>query len=367
MKIKAIQAIPITLVKDDPKWKTALSASPLGHGAVLKITADNKLTGVGFAGANPPYDGVKPEVLNTVFTSYIPRLIGRNPFDIAKILADLEAVPPSEISGDSPVDVHNAAISARSAIDIALHDLMARSAGLPVYELLGGLVREEIPILRMLGIKEPEEMAQNAVRLAGEGYQYIKIKLEGDAAKDLARVKAIREAVGPAVHLTTDPNQSYAPDAAIASIREMEPYNIEMVEQPVPEDDFAGMIKVSRNVNCRIEAHECAKTPENVFRLIKDGFTGCVSVGVTHGGLREARRVADVCRLGDVKCLLACVGSSILSAASLHFVASTINIGYACQLAEFSRFVNDPARGIAIDHGVMRIPTGPGLGIELNI
>jgi len=367
VKIKDIQTIPITMVKDDPNWKTALSASPIGHGTVVKINSDKNITGIGFAGANKPYDGVEPEILKVVFDQYVRRLAGRDPFDIEKIINELDEIPPSEISAGNPVDILNAGISARSSIDIALHDLKAKAAGWPVYQLLGGMVREEVPILRMIGIKEPAEMAQNALRLTKEGYKYVKIKLEGNPDKDLARVRAVREAVGPAIHLTTDPNQSYSAEGAIAAIRSWKPYDIEMAEQPVPENDFAGMVKVSRNVDCLIEAHECAKTADNVFRLMKDGFTGFVSLGVTHGGLRETRRVADVCKLGNVKCLLACVGSSILSAASLHLAAATTNISYACQIAEFGRFVNDPASGIVVDHGIMRVPTRPGLGIELSI
>ncbi|MBI4330549.1 MAG: mandelate racemase/muconate lactonizing enzyme family protein [Chloroflexi bacterium] len=365
MKIKDIETTPMVLVKDDPKWKTALSASPVGEGTVLKINTGASITGLGFASANPPYDGVKPPILKAVFQSYGRYLAGKDPYDIAKILLDLEQMPLSEIPAGDPADRINAGISARSAIDMALHDIMARAAGLPVYQLLGGLVRDEIPVLRMLGIKEPAEMAENALRLTREGYRYLKIKLEGHPAEDLARVRAIREAVGADIHLTTDPNQSYSADAAIESIKQMEPYRIEMVEQPVPEDDFAGLVRVSRNVNCLIEAHESAKTAENVFRLVKDGFAGCVSIGVTHGGLREAKRVADICRLGKLKCLVACVGPSILSAAAMHFIASTINIGYACQLAEFSRFVNDPFRGVEIKNGAMRVPGAPGLGVGL--
>jgi len=364
LKIKAIKRFPISLVKDDPKWKNALMASPVSEGVMVKIYTDNNISGVGYA-AVPPYRGVPADILTAILDAYIPYLIGKDPFNIESILAGIDEIPLDSIK--KPFDIERARMSVKSPIDIAFHDIMAKSLNMPVYRLLGGLVREEVPILRIMAIKEPADMAKNALGLVKEGTRYLKIKLEGNVVKDVARVKAVREAVGPKVHLTLDPNQSYAPDGAIEALKLMEPYQIDICEQPVAADDLKGLAKVTRSVKCLVEAHESAYSVESVFDLVKDHVASCISVPVTEGGLREARKIMDICTVGKVHCLVACVGSQIYSAACMHFVASAKKIDYACQLGEFVRFPNDPASGLEIKNGMLRVPHGPGLGIEVNL
>ena len=98
---------------------------------------------------------------------------------------------------------------AKAAVDCALYELMASALGVPLVTLLGGAVRSSVPILRILAIKTPQEMATQAQRLVDKGYLYLKIKVHGDVDEDVARVAAIRRQVGDAVHLTIDANQSY--------------------------------------------------------------------------------------------------------------------------------------------------------------
>src|SRR5439155_24281272 len=103
------------------------------------------------------------------------------------------------------------ASQAKAGIHCALHDLCARSLGVPLYNLLGGKVRDRVPILRIIPIKSPAEMAANAARVVAQCYRHRKIKVHGDVELDVARVKAIRERVGDDIHLTIDANPSYSP------------------------------------------------------------------------------------------------------------------------------------------------------------
>src|SRR5205807_2862747 len=118
-----------------------------------------------------------------------PHVVGKDPFAIEAILAALDR----SLAGAS---------QAKAGIDCALHDLCARTLGIPLYNLLGGKVRDRVPVLRIVAIKTPAEMAANAEKLVGQGYRYLKIKVHGEVAEDVARVKAIRERVGNDVHLT---------------------------------------------------------------------------------------------------------------------------------------------------------------------
>ncbi len=369
MKISDIHVIPIVLPKVDRTWKIAYGAVPESQGIVVKLQTDQGHAGFGYTGTKPPDQFIPPGIVQAAMDRIIPSLIGQDAFNVEKILADVEVIPLSDLS-KKPPEVEWARIMAKSAIDMALHDVKAKALGIPLYQLLGGLVRDEVSIIRIIPIKDPDGMAKNAADLCREGYKYIKIKLEGNHTKDIERVRAVRLAVGPDVHLTVDANQSYSRKSAIAAIKDMERYRIELVEQPVPVTDWEGLVEVSLAsvaMNCLVEAHESVQTPDNVFRLLKSDFAGCMNVSVILGGLVTLRTVVNMCKLAGVKCVITCIGSRILSAASIHFVASLSSVDYACQIGEFARFQNDPASGLEVENGFLRVPKGPGMGIMVNV
>jgi L-alanine-DL-glutamate epimerase-like enolase superfamily enzyme len=259
-------------------------------------------------------------------------------------------------------------LQAKAAVEIALHDLMARSMGVPVFRLLGGLVRESIPVLRILALKQPEEMAANAQKLVDQGYRYLKIKVGGDERLDVARLRAIRSQVGPDVHFTIDANQSYGPKEAIRAIKQMEEFGLDLVEQPVRADDFDGLAMVTRAVDTMVEADEAAMTLPDIFRLVQMRAVDSISIKLMKlGGLRAAKLAAGMSKAADVRCRVgAAVGSRIVNAACMHFVASTPNIDYACELGEFARLLDDPAEGLEIERGELRVPHAVGLGITVR-
>ncbi len=353
MKIVNTEIIPVVMTKEDPQWRFALGGGSEDKGMVVKLIADKGVVGVGYNSA-PAHHGVSHGGLQAALEAYTPHLIGQDPFNTEKIFGILNSV----LRGNNV---------AKAAIDLALHDLQAKALDLPLYALMGGLFREEIPILRILGLKEPAQMAANAIKLAEKGYSYIKIKLGGEPAKDLERVKKVRKAVGDAIHLTVDANQSYSAKMAIDTLKRMHEYRIELCEQPVRADDWQGLATVTRSVDCLVEAHESALELEKIFCLVKDKVVDSINLKIGQvGGLRNAKMGAAICKLGNVSCRVGATGSRILAAACMHFVASTENISYACELGEFSRLLNDPADGLEVEDGKLRVPTGPGIGVSLR-
>jgi len=353
VKIAHVEIVPAVMPREDPEWRFALGGGGEAQGFIVKLTTDDGLLGFGYTNVTA-HHGVSQGGLHAALETYTELLTGEDPFNIEKLLGILNRV----LRGNK---------GAQAAIDMALHDLQAKALDLPLYALLGGLVREEIPIIRILALKEPAQMAANALKLVEQGYSYLKIKLDGDAGKDLERVKEIRKAVGDTIHLTVDANQTYSPKAAIITLKRMQEYGVDLCEQPVRADDWQGLAAVTRAVDCLIEAHESALIIEDIFGLVKDRVVDVINLKIGQiGGLRIAKAAAAICKLGDVGIRVGATGSRILAAASMHFVASTENISYACELGEFSRLLNDPADGLEVEGGILKVPLSPGIGVSLR-
>lgn len=354
VRISEVTVVPITMPKVDRTWRFALAATAETFGFVVRIDTDEGVVGIGYTTVAEHIGADRAGVERGLHELGVT-LVGRDP---ANLVARLEELSP--LAGRNT--------HALAGLDLALHDLAARALGIPLHRLLGGSVRDRVPLLRILSIKAPAEMAAVAGGLADEGYRYLKIKVEGDAAADLARVRAIRERVGPAVHLTIDANQSYTADGAIRAIVAMEPFGIDLVEQPVPADDLAGLARVSAAVETPVEADESARTLGDVYRLVSERIVDSVSLKLPKlGGIRAAQAAAAICAAGGVRCRMgAAVGSRLLSAAALHFMAATPAVSYAAELAEFARLLDDPAVGLEVERGELAVPTGIGVGVRLR-
>jgi L-alanine-DL-glutamate epimerase-like enolase superfamily enzyme len=238
----------------------------------------------------------------------------------------------------------------------------------PLYQLLGTKVRGEIAVLRILAIKRPQEMSAVAAQLVAEGYRNLKIKLDGNVDDDAARVRAIRETVGAEIVLTVDANQSYRVADAIRLAARLEPLRVTLFEQPVAADDIAGLAEVARATSITVEADESAASLDDIRRLVDARAVDSVSLKLPKlGGLRAAAMAAALCREGGVSCRVgAHVGTRLLAAAALHFAAATAEIGDVAELGEFARLLDDPAEGIEVEGGRLRVPETPGIGVRVR-
>jgi len=236
----------------------------------------------------------------------------------------------------------------------------------PLNILFGGPVRDAVPMLRIVAIKAPEEMAAEAKKLVDRGYKYLKIKVHGDVEEDVARVRAIRRQVGEDVHLTIDANQSYSPKDAITALNRMAEYRLDLVEQPVAAGDFAGLALVTRTVPVTVEADEAASSLQAVFRLVTERAVDAISLKIPKlGGLRNTIAAANFCEAAHIKYRLgAAVGSRLLAAHALHLACALPAVDYACELAEFDRLLDDPFEGLEIKDGMLKLPEGPGSGVR---
>lgn len=354
MKITSITVEPMSMPKIDKQWRIAFGIRAETHGALIRIRADEvEEEGLGYAASALHY-GMSAGALKAVLDEASELLVGEDPLNLSAIRAKL----------DRWLVANN---QAKSGIDVALHDLVGKALGVPVHQLLGGMVRSEIPVIRILGLKEPAEMAAAAQGHTDEGYRYLKIKAEGIFPLDVARVEAIRGSVGPDVHLTVDANQSYSVPGAIRFMKALEPFDVDLVEQPVHRDDLVGLSEVRSAVTIPVEADEAANSVGRVVELVRTRAVDSISIKLSKlGGLQNALFVARLCEVANISCRMgANVGSRIVNAAAAHLVAAVPTMTYAAELGEYHRLEGDVVEGLDVVGGVLQVPTEPGLGVHL--
>jgi L-alanine-DL-glutamate epimerase-like enolase superfamily enzyme len=354
MKISRIGVVPADMPQSDPEWRFSIHANRVSQGWLVEIAADDGTVGYGYASATK-HMGASSEGLKGVLDDFARPLIGRDPFDLEGIMADLN----HRLRGMN---------QAKAAIDCALHEIAARSLGIPLWKLFGGKLRTEFPVMRVLSLKQPHEMAAKAQELVDAGYRNIKIKVDGQLELDAARVRAIREQVGPDIRLTIDANQAYKPKKAIRLANRVVDDGVEIFEQPCNADDHAGLKLVTEHSPIDIEADESAGSVRDVMTLVSKRIVDLVSLKVPKlGGLRNTIAAARICEAGDIPCRLgAHVGPRLLTAQAMHLAASLPSLSFACEFGEFVRLRSDITEGVENENGMIRLPERIGSGAGLR-
>jgi muconate cycloisomerase len=355
--------------------KMAFPSGKLGNYVIVRVDTDDGIQGLGEAtvikewgGDYGRYFGESPELTVAVIGSVLgPALVGDNPFAIEAAHRKMDL----SIKGYP---------YAKTALDEALHDIKGKALGVPVYELLGGLVREEIRVAHSLGWMEYEEAATEAEAAVGEGIRTIKIKVGRSAEYDVGIVRTVRRAVGDDIDIVVDANQGWPyPKYAVGIIRQMQDEGIRYVEQPV--EGVRRMAQVTQAVDVPIMADESAWTAQDILEIVERGAADMISLYTTKpGGLFRAKKVAAVAEAAGLP--LNVNGShetGVGNAANLHLVASTAAVTEAGVFPVTTIKGKEPtqmAGKMYLDDIVMQpfryrdgnlvVPSGPGLGIELD-
>jgi L-Ala-D/L-Glu epimerase len=217
-RIASLQVSRCVQRQQDSTWRFASGGIPVLNGLVVTLTSEAGIVGEGHIEAMAFYadDLAGSEAAIEVLR---PIIVGRDPLLVSEIRAAL----------DSALAEHQAV---KGGIDCALHELAARILRVPLHVLFGGARRDSFPLQRILPLKSPQDMARDAARLAGLGYRCLKVKIDGDADLAEARVRAVREAIGPEVRLSADANQTYTPKPALRMIERIARYGVDLIEQP---------------------------------------------------------------------------------------------------------------------------------------
>ena len=268
----------------------------------------------------------------------------------------------------------------KAAIDAALYDVVGKALNVPAYQLLGGLVRERVPIAHSLGLMEIDKAVEEALQAKTEGVKTIKLKGGVEQKRDVELVKQIRQALGPDVNICVDANQGYpTAKAAVRITKAMEEFNLLYMEQPVEGIDH--MAEVARRVDTPIMADESAWTTQDVIEIIKKKAADMISIYTTKpGGMFKAKKVAAVAEAAGLKCNVnGSVETGVGNAANIHLAASTGVVTYDC-VVPVSTPKGKGKSGIAgiyyqddiitepfeYSDGDVIVSSKPGLGVEID-
>ncbi len=279
-----------------------------------------------------------------------PILVGEDPLRPALIMEQLEQALPE-------------APSTRAAVDMALHDLMGKVAGVPLWKMLGGY-RPQMATSITIGILPLEATVEVARARCAQGFTAIKLKGGQDVGEDVARVRAVRAAVGPHVELRFDANQGYTAAEAVEFVRQTQQAKLELLEQPTRRGEPRKLAQVVREASIPVMADESLLTLGDAFRLARMDAADMVNIKLMKvGGLTRAMLVNGVARAAKLEVMVGCMDESALAiAAGLAFALARPNVAYA-DLDGHLDLLDDPWAGtVRLNNGVLYPSEGPGLG-----
>lgn len=259
----------------------------------------------------------------------------------------------------------------RSPIDVAAHDLTAKTLDVPVAALLGGPVRESIEILQPLSSDSVESTVAKARDDVAEGFSSLMLKTgHYSVGKDLERLERVRDAVGEEVNIVVDANQGWKVQEAIRFARGAEEYDIDFIEQPVPAGNLQGLKQVRDSTMIPISADESLFTIADARRLIRANAVDVFSIKVAkHGGIHHSRRIIELADTYGIPVFMnSMIETGISQSASLQLGISSPNLlplghAYMSTLrldANFTDFAD-----LITTQGTIHPSQSAGLGVEI--
>jgi L-alanine-DL-glutamate epimerase-like enolase superfamily enzyme len=354
MKIEHIEIHPVSIPLNHP-YKDANRIETHSRDVVVKLTESGGASGWGAGSPRSfPTGETQASAMNILQEYLLPLLKGKDPFDIEFIHEEMNAAIPFHYAP-------------KSAIDCALHDLQGRILGQPVYNLLGGKVRDEMPTFDILPLESPEKTAEIAASAKAAGTRGFKVKMNRDIRTSVARVREVRRAVGEETMIVVDANTTWSPKLAVSVCAMIEEYEVTMVEQPVPGYDLEGMEFITKNTRVRIGADESMR-PDYMAELMRRRAADVVNIKINReGGLLPCKKAAALAELHGIEGLCGSViQGGLIDAAAAHFFASTPAIVYNESGKAPAWHENDIATGLRIENGMVKVPEGPGLGMDID-
>lgn len=330
---------------------TSLGSTYQYDGVLVKIETDENVFGWGEAAPSKNVTKENQESVLKSLNEIKPLIMGENPFEVEKIVDKINFVFGS---------------SAKASVDIALHDILGKKIRLPLKNVFGNN-KNEIRTSITVSISDVKNTVREAVKIVDSGGRNIKLKIGLRADEDIEKIKNIREAVGYEPRIRVDANQGYSVETAIKTLRGMERYEIEFVEQPVNAKDIDGMRKIRNNVEIPVMADESVHTPKDAVNIIKNDAADMINIKIMKSGLSNALKIADICSSAGITCMVGCmIETKIGVTAGTHLALGKRIVRFA-DLDGYLDLKFDPAiNGVKTEKGVNKIGDGAGLGLDVD-
>lgn len=333
-------------------FTTALRSVDAINEIILVVHTDETVEGLGSAPATLEVTGdditrIEHELRHVVEPAFID-------YELQSLEAAIETLDALEICN-----------SARAAMDIALHDLFAKLADMPLYRMLGGRAKV-MQTLYTISIADPQTMVAQAQHAVQSGFTHLKVKLDHDVDADIERIEALHTAL-PDAKLFLDLNQALDVHATLKMIIALDGIPIELVEQPNEAHDLEGLAQITAMSDIPILADEAVFSLEQAQRAIELGACDLINIKLMKcGGISKARQIIELAADHNIQVMMGSMLESAISVtAALHLAWSYENVIYADldgpTLAKTSSYEG----GIAYKQGELSLSESPGLGIAL--
>ena len=362
MKITRVEPIPLRVPFASPFKISQGGARETVDVLIVRVHTDEGLVGVGETQAWRRQGSAETLVnlVRTIEDDFEPLLLGRSPLDIAGALQLMnEALYGS--------------LYAQAAVGDALYDVTGRALGVPVHALLGGECRDRVRVGALLTMKgSVEELLESGQRFYDRGFRHFGLKIGNAPAVDLNNVIALRRHFGDRIVLRVDANAALSYDAALSLLKKLEPHDIDVAEQPVAIWDLAGLAALARATSIPIMADESVSTDHSLLDVIRQRAATVVQTKIAkNGGIYRVLRLWHLAAAAGMRIYPGNHPStSVATAAVAHLCAAwplplmegVFAVGVSGALA-----TDIVTRPIVPENGEIPVPTGPGLGIELDM
>jgi len=353
MKIRSFEAVSVDLPLREG-YRIANHTIEFARNMLVRVESDDDVIGFGSAAPANNEGGESDESCLAALNGPLRELaLGAEISSDPSPLAD-EAF---RVAADFP--------AARAALDIALWDLAARKAGVPLVRFWGGKPKP-LPTSVTIGVCGVEETLAAAQGWIAQGFHIIKVKIGEDVELDTERLRKMRELLGPDVLLRVDGNQGYSLEDARTLLRATDGLDLEMLEQPLDANDLDSMCTLRGESRVPIIADEAAGTIEECAEIVDRGAAHGINIKLMKcGGPSAARTIHDHAHAAGLSLMLGCNDETRISiAAAAHLALAMPGLKYA-DLDGHMDLVRDPASGgFEVRDGCLHVGEQPGLGVE---
>lgn len=360
MKITMIELFQVSIPLMNPYRLSKVYGTICDAQAVIvKIHTDEGIIGYGEADPMPPFTEESPAGVMAAIRDYLgPRLLNEDPGSIALLGAKMDSL----MCGNN---------TAKGAIDMALYDILGKERKTPLYALLGGIYRSEIPLLWPLGSGSPEEDVEQINEKLSEGYRTFMVKMGSlPIAEEVKRIKAIIGRFGSDIHVIVDVNQGWEVAEALEFISALKEYRLEFIEQPIARWNVKGLRRIRERSAFPLSADESLISVHDAVTLIQEQAVDIFSIKVSkNGGLSGAKKIAILAEASGIKCLMnSMLELGISQASALHLGCSTPNLLDCGHCYMSTLRLSDDVTDFSnhIEEAIAKPPSGAGLGINID-